>query len=1782
MTPTAAAKTSFFRFTYASWQLFICILLLTIPFLSQASAQATNPTQGFTPSGLKPGAPAGSYGLSGFDNINLYNGNLNFRLPLLGIGGRGGAKMQMMIAIDSVRWTVDKDSGADWESFTPNPNWWGGLRPGYGPGVLQGRQPVVRALFGQGKLTNTRLTFIASDGTEYELRDKLKNGQAGSVSVRGKIFVSTDGSSMTFISDTTIQDSTEDDSGYIYPVGYLFMSDGTRYRIGELNGSKGGLVTKIRDNNGNELSFTYDDDNRVSTITDSLNRQVNITYGLVDPLKPRHTYDTIIYKGVGGTSRAIKIWRTNLGRALRSDLSGVMNYYDLFPGLSGSPYTNYDPTDLASSVELPDGRTYELRYNQWGNLARVVLPTGGAIEYDYANNVTSEYINRPVTVRRVYSDGTTNTLDGKQVYSQTFTTSPEDQTQTTVKQYAADETTILAHSKHYFKGAPGPSQGVGLNSYSKWDQGREYKTETLSTSETGTPVLRRVEQTWAQSPDTGLLVWWANGLSNGPSMNPRVVETVTTLMDSSPYKVSKQTVINPVTLAVGFDQYNNQTDAWETDYVNEGSSWVWLRHSHTDYLTTNDVNGKSYNTMAGTDSVPDIANTIHIRRLPKEQVVYSVNPATGADSSSAAAHTKYYYDQWTLTPRSNISGLDANFTASYAPRGNLTRNSSWLNDTTAGTWINTDVKYDVAGNVVESIDARNNSTLFNYEDRFGATNGDVNSYSVPLELSTPTPAQSSYAFVTSVSNALGHTSHAKYDFYLGVPVDGQDVNGVVASGYYTNAQQQTDPLDRPFKMVTAVGTSVQSQSSFSYNDAARMVTVTSDRDAYNDNLLKTETFYDKLGRTTETRAYESATAYITSKQEYDALGRVKRSYNPYRTTSDPTYGWTETNYDALGRFTTVKTSDNALISTVYDNNKVMTTDQAGRARRTITDALGRLTQVVEDPNGLSYPTNYTYDVLGNLRKVEQGQTGQGAQYRYFMYDSLSRLLYAWNPEQGVIPNLTVTGDALVDGNSQWSLKYTYDVNGNLDIRTDARNIETNYDYDVLNRNTTVTYSQNANTPNITNRYDHATLAYAKGRLWQTETTGDEGTLATINSFDALGRALSQSQQFKTGGAWSAAYTSQQTYRITGSVNTKTYPSGHTTSYGYDTAGRLSSFTGNLGDGVSRTYSSNIAYDEGGRMLEEQYGTQTALYHKQRYNIRGQLYDVRLSTLSRAQSANDWDRGCLAFYYNSDTHGGSSVTNNGNLTKAESYIPNSDGSYNMLQDRYDYDSLNRLQSVSEYQWGTQSVFTQAYSYDRFGNRQINSAASTSNVNTTQFAINTSNNRLGVPSGQPGQMLYDAAGNLTTDTYSRGDTRTYDGESRLITNTDSVSALSRYTYDSSGKRVRRTISSQQTWQVYGIGGEMVAEYAANASPSSVQKEYGYRGGELLVTATSTAEVQWLISDHLGTPRMIADHTGSLSGVKRHDYLPFGEEIFAGTGGRTSLQGYAADNVRQKFTKYERDSETGLDFAQARYYSNAQGRFTSIDAAGPELANPQTLNKYRYALNNPLRFVDKNGLYEKDVHELLTRALAIGAGFEVSAATRIAAANQGTDDSPDTGPFTSRKARELWHFTTEKRRQELESGVNDRISKPSLFNGYSTGNTLDLLGMYLHTVQDSFSHEGFGPKAGQLWPPWTGSTPDKTYNDPAKADRMAKATFDALVKAASKFAKAQSGLQIGKPVAWEKIEPYVQAFNRAKTDEDKAKAIDGLLQYVLGEYNKQFYTSEQWRGCFPWRIPRWASPV
>src|SRR6266404_1145893 len=459
----------------------ICGLAFLLLPVMQARGQSA--TDGMTPSGLAPGAAAGSYGLSGFDNVNLYNGNLNFSMPLLGIGGRGGAQTQMRLTFDSVRWVIE---GNDTDGYSPNPNWWEGIRPGYGPGVLQARGAMTLLMMPHEHpgATLTRLTFTAPDGTEYQLVDTYHGGQyyAGSCTAntrsRGQVFVSHDSSAfITFVSNNTIYDGCQESVYFAGLSGYLYFPDGARYEISD------GLVTKSRDRNGNLISFSYDSYKRVTSVTDSLNRQVTVSYADMTSV----FYDQITYKGFGSASRTIKVWHTSLSNALRAGYS-VQTYGQLFFG--GSDSTVYNPSYAVSAVELPDGRQYQFLYNPYGELARIVLPTGGAIEYDYVEMGSATAWHPPVTQRRVserrvYADGVN--LESKQVYTATYSGT----TTTAVEERDAGNN-LLAKSQHYFYSDPISSISTGyfsVFSYSNWQEGREFKSESLAAD--GTTVDRK-------------------------------------------------------------------------------------------------------------------------------------------------------------------------------------------------------------------------------------------------------------------------------------------------------------------------------------------------------------------------------------------------------------------------------------------------------------------------------------------------------------------------------------------------------------------------------------------------------------------------------------------------------------------------------------------------------------------------------------------------------------------------------------------------------------------------------------------------------------------------------------------------------------------------------------------------------------------------------------------------------------------------------------------------------------------------------------------------------------------------------------------------------------------------------------------------------------------------------------------------------------------------------------------------------------------------------------------
>ncbi len=294
--------------------------------------------------------------------------------------------------------------------------------------------------------------------------------------------------------------------------------------------------------------------------------------------------------------------------------------------------------------------------------------------------------------------------------------------------------------------------------------------------------------------------------------------------------------------------------------------------------------------------------------------------------------------------------------------------------------------------------------------------------------------------------------------------------------------------------------------------------------------------------------------------------------------------------------------------------------------------------------------------------------------------------------------------------------------------------------------------------------------------------------------------------------------------------------------------------------------------------------------------------------------------------------------NGTLaTTTEGYGPNVQwGGMAWFTLNYGYDALNRLTSAGDSGW------TRKFQYDEFGNMAVayqgNSGVPLNSLtpynNSGSYnPYNPANNRLL-------EATYDAAGN--TKTLGSAQTFSYDAEERM-TQAAVAGTTTNYGYDAEGSRIQKAV----------VGG---------ATTVYVKDDFGRLAGEYSSAGmTPVCTTCYFVYDHLGSVRLITDQNANV--VARHDYLPFGEEIPNGWGGRTGNQFGASSDVSQEFTGKERDAESGLDYFGARYYGSALGRFTSPDPTGlgfSDPSDPQSLNLYHYVLNNPLRFVDRDGLF------------------------------------------------------------------------------------------------------------------------------------------------------------------------------------------------------------------------------
>jgi RHS repeat-associated protein len=485
-------------------------------------------------------------------------------------------------------------------------------------------------------------------------------------------------------------------------------------------------------------------------------------------------------------------------------------------------------------------------------------------------------------------------------------------------------------------------------------------------------------------------------------------------------------------------------------------------------------------------------------------------------------------------------------------------------------------------------------------------------------------------------------------------------------------------------------------------------------------------------------------------------------------------------------------------------------------------------------------------------------------------------------------------------------------------------------------------------PDVEYRYDTVTHGLGK------PASVSNGLVTTrYTEYSPVGELL-QSQQEFDGVA--APYTFHYAYNMAGQMVTETYPSGRVVMNTFDSEGKVDSVSSRGAGHAPHIFANGFHYNDKGTMDRLRLGN--GLWEGLTANNRFQTTQVTLGTSSGGSELLKLD-----YNYGSNT-------NNGNVLSQTITVPTIGSATGFVTTQaYTYDALNRLASVAEKQYGQETPdWQQQFGYDPYGNRAMGTGSTqTFGRNSTETqsligpdpTVSASTNRITNKTGE--HYEFDASGNMTKD--ALGNRSVYDIANHQIeyfyaANTGSLPDA-KYYYDGDGKRIKKVVGTETTVFVYDAAGKMVAEYT------------------LGITAPSNPQSNYITTDMLGSTRLVTNGAGQV--VARHDYLPFGDEIY-GLGGRTSTQGFAQpDTTRKRFTGYEHDTESGFDFAQARYYGNGLGRFTSVDpynivfetesaaARHPKeakakfisyLRKPCNWNKFSYVANNPLKFTDPTG--------------------------------------------------------------------------------------------------------------------------------------------------------------------------------------------------------------------------------
>lgn len=934
----------------------------------------------------------------------------------------------------------------------------------------------------------------------------------------------------------------------------VYTPDGTVYTFGQTSAPSGGtfLPTLVEDRNGNELSFH--DYGPYGTavldqiaVVDTAGRTVLSAPGLLSG----GTSETLT---VGGLTYTI-YWTTISAYAtLPSKFVGSSVDYcpGGFPTLSNG---NQQPLtqQAISEILLPNGQSYKFYYeSNYGLLREIDYPSGAWVRYTYSYSAAPNYnmlANLPgLSVQVIQCVGGGSGTPCPTIDPPTMNVAVPG-----ACLYEYSSPVVATRTVGYTQGGPAV-QTQTFTYTTAWDNSGTYpgtswtaKTTTVATADdvrSGAPSANSV-YTYEpfNLPDNSPVT--PSGFSPQVSVEKEIdyynygggaaSETVIKGWQNQFLLTSSQTTMNGTQISQTAYTYNTSTSANPFNLETEKDETDYVNSSPTRTTQTN------YQTFTGTPG--------YLVDRPSSVIV-----CNGGSSCSGGtiSKTDYAYDGQATSPVTDLppnTHDETNYAPnSTTPRGNIT---TVTRECLSGCTVPpvTRYTYDETGQVASKIDPDNYTTQFSFMDNPPGANSAGNSNAYLTQITYPTTA-----------NGIAHRESFQYNYAIGYLTQATDENGQPTNYTYADALQRPTEVQGP---PDPNNNNQRPTTQISYNDNPPTPSITTTVTQSPDPTKTTVQVMDGMGHVLQTQLTDpEGTDYVNT--IYDGLGQVYEQSNPTRCSSspgampsscsEPTWGFATFNYDSLGRKTSQTDTDG--VSTQawsYSGSTVTNTDENGNQWQRTSDGFGRLIKVLE-PNGAakgpSMETDYQYDALNNLLNVTQWGgpvNSSGARVRTFSYDSLSRLVCASNPENSTAGCPVTPSSSYVPGTTG----YSYDADGNLVSKTDARGITTSYSYDELNRLLSKSYSSDASqTPFSCFQYDTSSVSGAGGNLigrltneWtiaagsSCSATAPPGgsyyALRSILSYDGMGRILNEQQC---------------------TPSKCTSGSGPTVSYGYDLAG----------------------------------------------------------------------------------------------------------------------------------------------------------------------------------------------------------------------------------------------------------------------------------------------------------------------------------------------------------------------------------------------------------------------------------------------------------------------------------------------------------------------------------------------------------------------------------------------------------------------------------------------------